>query len=151
MRDVLRNPILSGDVIFTPRWQRGVQRYFCLLGILDIDADRKDDGEAMRNLLDSQNSAVEAEVDASGRASGKLTAATRYVVVGRRPLVTEDDVPRDAYDRMLTRAEELGIDQISVDKLLDYLQYRPKRVAASSNLSSGGPAFRPRTRPRTND
>ena len=144
--DLLRNPILSGDLIFTPLWQSGVQRQFCLLGVLDIDGDGQDDGETIRNLLRRQHAEVEAEVDGSGRRRGEVTAACRYVVVGKRPLVSSNELPNDAYDQMLARAKELGIDQISIDKLLDYLDYRPAQVSKTSPKRHPGPTFRPRFR-----
>ena len=148
VRDTLRNPILSGDLIFTPLWQAGVQRQFCLLGILDIDGDGKDDGQTVRNLLRRQNATVEAEVDALGQPTGELTAATRYVVVGARPLATAEDAPPNAYGEMLARSQELGIDPIDVNKLMDFLNYRPSRNLQRSTAQHGGPDFRPRFRPR---
>ena len=147
VRDTLRNPILSGDLIFTPLWQAGAQRQFCLLGILDLDGDGKDDGETIRNLLRRQNATVEAEVDALGQPKGELTAATRYVVVGKRPISKAEDAPPNAYGEMFARSQELGIDQIDVDKLMDFLNYRPTKVVQHSNARDGGTLFRPRFRP----
>ena len=147
IQDEIGDPILSGDLVFTPLWQAGVQREFCLLGILDINGDGRDDGEAVRNLIRRQNAVVTAEVDAQGQSRGEVTPDVRYVVIGRRPLMDAEGVPKDNYDKMLARAEELGIDQISVDKLLAYLNHRPAKVVRVDVQRRPAVRFRSRTRP----
>jgi hypothetical protein len=146
IHDELSNPILAADLIFTPLWKAGPQRQFCLLGVIDIDGDGEDDGKIIRRLIEGQGGTVEAEVDAEGRSQGELTPTIRYVVVGKRPLVTSDELPKDAYDKMLARAVELGIDQLSVEKLREYLQSSSVNVVRADGPGRAAPTFRPRTR-----
>jgi hypothetical protein len=131
--DVVANPILSGDVVHSIVWQPGGQRTFALAGLLDLDDDGRDDADQVRALIERWGGTIEASVDAQGALTGKLTAETRYVVVGKRPLRPK---PEDAgkapgppaYDEMLAQAKDLGVDQISLSKLLDLVEYQPAKV-----------------------
>jgi hypothetical protein len=134
--DAISNPILAGDLIHTPLWQPGRQRTFALAGLLDLDGDGGDDADDVRSLIERWGGTIEASVDANGVLTGKLTAETRYVVVGQRPAApkreAEGAAGLNAYDDLLAQAHELGIDQISLSKLLDLVEFQQGKVVRAN-------------------
>jgi len=124
--DALSDPILPADVVFTPVWQPGQQRHFALAGWIDIDGDGKSDRQKVRDLITSSGGLIDAEVDESGKRTGKITIETRYLVVGRPPEPpTGGEEELRAMGRIINEANQFGVDQMSVRKFLDLMGYQP--------------------------
>jgi hypothetical protein len=154
--DDLSNPILQGDLVYSPTWQPGRPVRFALAGFIDIDGDGRSDQSLVRNLITMNGGIIDAEVGEDGRPQGTMTVDTRYLVLGQRP--TEKNAPEvtAAYTTMIGRAQEVGVEQISVDKLLGMMGYVGKvgtvgmgDRATSSGVTppSTGSTFRERTPP----
>jgi len=122
--DSTTDPILPGDFIYTPLWRPGTQVRFALAGKIDLDDDGQSDRSLIKSLITMNSGIIDAEVDEEGKRSGRMTVDTRYLVVGKRPTETTDPAAIAGYTNMLTDAQNLGIEQITVDKLLDFLNYR---------------------------
>ncbi|MCA9270585.1 MAG: hypothetical protein KDA41_19015, partial [Planctomycetales bacterium] len=140
------DPILSGDLLFTPLWQPGENRRFALAGVLDIDGDGDDDSATLRAMIEKTKGTIEAAVAADGRRTGKLTPATRYLVVGEAPSGAGSEAI-ESYGQLLREARELGIDQISPSKLLDLVGQGSGRVVRLGPERSRAATGRPERTP----
>ncbi len=126
-QDDLKQPILPGDVIYTPLWNSQSALHFALVGVMDINGDGQDDREIIRRLIQVNNGTIDAE-DVDGEIKGKVTNRTRYLVRGEVPTVSDDadaatGASQDAWTQMMRQATELGVEQMSIDKLLDFVGY----------------------------
>jgi hypothetical protein len=125
--DQLGEPIMAGDVVYTPLWNAQTALRFALAGKIDINGDGKDDRELVKQLIRVNNGTIDAEI-ANGEIQGELSRHTRYVIVGDTPTVGDSDTDdesaqRDAWSRMMAEAGRLGIEQMSVEKMLDFIGY----------------------------
>lgn len=123
--DNFADPILSGDVIYTPLWNAKSALRFAIAGSLDINGDGVDDRELVKNLIRINGGKIDAE-EADGDIQGEITARTRYLIRGEAPAVG-DDVEADttarqnAWSKMIDQASEFGVEQLNVEKLVDFL------------------------------
>ena len=126
VEESLADPILPGDVIYTSLWEPGAQRRFALAGAFDVDDDGREDGRFVRDVISLADGLVDAEVDAEGNRVGALSIDTRFVIVGDPPASAAGI---EEYSRLLAEADRLGIDRLSVSRLLDLAGLRrPLRV-----------------------
>lgn len=125
------DPIVEGDKIYSPFWEPGQQVKVALAGSFDIDNDGRDDREMVKNMIRRAGAEIVAEVDEQGMTRGEVTFDTRYLVLGQqRDYQATDDVERSqresqfqqAMGQMKARAQQLGVTEISVNKLLGYLR-----------------------------
>ncbi len=130
----LKQPILPGDFVYSPAWQPGRKVHFALLGLLDADGDGRDDRETIKNLIQLNGGEVDFDLTPEGRTvKDSMNVNTRYLVVGPSGVGAEalaagesgsantKKIVRD-YNAAKERAKELGVIEISVEKLLSYLQ-----------------------------
>lgn len=130
----IKQPILPGDLVYSPAWQPGRKVHFALVGLLDADGDGRDDRETIRDLIHLNGGEIDEELTPEGRKIGDgMTVNTRYLVVGPSGFGAEASAAvgegnggakkmvRD-YNALKERAKELGVIEISVEKLLSYLQ-----------------------------
>jgi len=120
------NPILRGDLVFSPAWRPGRRVRFALAGFMDIDGDGRSDRQLLRNLLTSSGAEIDAEVHDDGTVEGEITASTRYMVRGERPTDKSDSTLLAAFGSMTQKAQQLGVETITVDKLLSWMGYKPE-------------------------
>ncbi len=139
VEDRLSDVILPGDVVYTPVWKPGQRRRFALVGKLDIDGDGKGDIEKIRGLIRLGGGAIDAVVDERGEQTGEISIDTRYLVMGALPSGAGVEDTSTAFSKILKQADELGVDRMSLEKLLDQVGY--SRGPAAEQLSS-----RPRRR-----
>ncbi|MCA9214116.1 MAG: hypothetical protein KDB27_13685 [Planctomycetales bacterium] len=129
--DYIDDPILKGDVVYTPIWNANSALRFALLGFLDIDGDGRDDRQRVKAMIARSNGKVDAE-DVGGEIQGRITESTRYLVVdGDAPELTGDDVAniRTAQSQMRNEAASKGVEVIELDRLLEFMGFNgDKRV-----------------------
>jgi hypothetical protein len=149
--DDISDPILPQDVVFSPTWQPGQQLHFALAGKLDYNDDGVSDNRLVKNVIGVNGGVIDAEVDEKGGRTGTISIQTRYLVLGDRPSETSDATVTNAYTNLIGQADELGIEKISVQKLLEMMGHRPEartqslgRGASSEPAGAGAPRFRPR-------
>jgi hypothetical protein len=116
-------PILPGDVVYSPTWTAGRQLRFALAGLMDINGDEKSDRTEVRNLILANNGLIDADVDELGGRSGRLSIDTRYLVLGQRPTEKTASEAIQSYTAIQKEAYDLGIEKISLQKLLDMMGY----------------------------
>jgi len=126
VHDKTDNPILPGDLIYSPVWQPGRRLRFALTGYMDIDGDGENDREIVRNLLLVNDGLIDAEQGEDGKVDAtKMTLQTRYLVEGELPAeagLLESQL--QGRNLMIGKAQELGIERISVQKLLAYMGWK---------------------------
>ena len=161
LEDEISNPILPGDLIYTPGWAPGQRIKFALAGMMDYDGDGKSDRNLVKNVILINGGEIVAEVTDNGDVIGGLTFDTRYLVLGTEPLAgTGDGKAVRSYGEMKTEAGEYGIEAIEVNKLLSLMGF--KKEAKTEPLRRGGlrddpyerdpdKSFRPRTPPKPGD
>jgi hypothetical protein len=115
------NPILPGDQIFSPAWKPGRRVRFALVGVMDVDGDRRSDAGLLRNIITMGGGVIDAEVHDDGSVAGELSANTRYLVRGNVP---NDRTALNAYSDMIGQAEQLGVQEITLAMLLDLMGYK---------------------------
>ncbi len=77
------NPVVIGDVLHNPVYDRQRRMRFMLIGKIDIDADGVDDSEQLKALIQ----------EFGGRVDTRLTVQTDYVVAGEEPAVPAPPPP----------------------------------------------------------
>ncbi len=154
-----RNPIIPGDVIYSPFWAPGRQVKIALAGDIDIDDDGYPDNELLKGMIHSAGAVVVAEVSASGVVTGKLDPSIRFLVIGEAPNIDDDadeaQVDRDAQSiraigMAKARATELGLTVIPAWKLQSYLKIMDDSLTTPLGSAVRGEDFPPQTAPGTN-
>jgi hypothetical protein len=162
------NPILSGDNIYSPVWDRGRKLRFAITGLVDVDGDGVSDMKLVRELIELNGGAVDAYLGDDGKVVGSITAYTRYMVDGEIPESAANVKLQTGRQEMKQMASDLGIESITLDEFLDKMGYTgqdrtvplgeaasarvfPARVGDGTELpeiETGGEStelFRPRT------
>ena len=138
----ITNPIIEGDVLFSPLWDRGGKLRFALVGKMDVNDDGLDDRDEIRDMIRLSGGLVDAE-DADGSVKGRITTDTRYLVLGSRRKETTTESATDTYTKMIDDAVRMGVEQISVRKLANYVGFRGRRRAIPMGPDARGEDFRP--------
>ena len=139
--DDFANPVVPGDVVYSPIWQPGNSMRFALAGFMDIDGDGASDRNLVKNIIEMNGGTVDAEVSRDKGRSGELSIRTRFLVLGEKPRITENaaagasDAEIIEYSRIIEEAKQLGVQQMPVERLLSDLGYRgsAKTVALGKN------------------
>jgi len=128
INDQVSDPIVPGDVVFTPTWTAGVQRRFAFAGLIDMDGNGKSDMRRIKDLIRRNGAKIDALVDELGERSGKITVDTRFLVVGKPPKsTTKDTAGVENFSRLVGEARTLGVEQISVEKFLEMMGWKASR------------------------
>ncbi len=155
LSDTVSDPIVAGDHIYSPVWQRGRRVSFALVGSIDLDGDSKSDLQKVRDLIELNGGKVDAQTDDNGEIDGEITVNTRFLVVGEQPKVAEDqdkdavDVKRaiDTYSSMMKTAQNLGVEKISVYEFLDRMGWQSMDRTVPLGPRARSEDFFPRRRP----
>ncbi len=123
------NPIVRGDLIYTPAWRPGVFLHFAVAGFIDINGDGVEDRELLRNIIHSNGGVIDTEDDPS-----KMTVSTRYLIIGERPDETTGETSRAIFTNMYQRSTELGVELMPLPRFLSLMGYR----AGASTVQIGG-------------
>lgn len=119
VEDDFRDPIIKGDPIYTPLWHPHRPERFALVGFMDIDGDDQSDRDVVHELIAMNGGVIDAEVDDQGKETGEMTLNTRYLVVGK-----EKDNVLEKVGQMKARAEERGVEVLSMEKFLDHIGWK---------------------------
>lgn len=147
VEDVISDPIMPGDVIYTPLWRPGEQQHIALAGDMDIDGDGKSDLKLLLDVISMNNAVADLYVDDNGKRVGKLATTTRFLALGNEPEIKKGDKGDDAvklYSQVQRDAKQLGIKTITLNDLLKRMGFKNEthvvRFGAGLNLDD----FKPR-------
>ncbi|MEX2171156.1 MAG: hypothetical protein WD851_17685 [Pirellulales bacterium] len=151
-----RNPILPGDNIYTPLWHRGRKIHFALTGIVDLDGDGIADMQQAKDLIALSGGVVDASVSEQGEVEGEMSIETRYLVLGDHPDQPSQTAERDAWEKMSTQADNLGVETITLNDFINQMGYQSLDRTVRMGEGARGADFPPpsadglyRFRPRT--
>lgn len=125
-------PIIEGDLIANPIYDRSRQLSFMVIGAFDLDHDGRDDPNG--------KGTIEAVIrDAGGMIVEELSSRLDFLIVGARPLVGrpgKDPSPEqkavqadqvreaEAYNAILSEARSLSIPMLAQESFLNFLGRR---------------------------
>jgi hypothetical protein len=141
--DRANNPIVVGDVIYSPIFQKGRPVHFALAGLIDVDRDGQDDRELVRNLISISGGVIDAEVAPDGKRTGNVTIDTRYLVVGERPKSGNNvEAAAEAMEKIQSECDLAGVAQISLDRFLSDIGYQHATRTVGLGANAKGDDFR---------
>lgn len=141
------NPIVPGDIIYTPIWHPGQTQHFAIAGFIDFDNDLVSDREKLKDLIAYNGGIVDAEVDEKAKIIGQMTSSTQYLILGDPP-TEKDEKGTDSYTVMRREASNLGVPTIQLDAFLNQIGYSVRSAADVAKNESGPKALRtPRSAP----
>ncbi len=120
-----RNPILTGDQVYSQIWHRGKRLRFALMGIIDLDGDGRNDMKLARDLIELNGGTVDAYVADDGKIEGEITVNTRYLVRGDHPSGANEALLQEAWQKLSDDAQTNGVELITLDKFLNQIGYAP--------------------------
>lgn len=145
--DLLSNPIMAGDLIDSHIWERGQRLHFALAGVMDVDEDGRNDRDLVARLIELNGGVIDALIDDKGnivnRAGkpGRMTIHTRYLVLGDPPSGADKNM-LDAFTAMSTQADTLGVEKISVTRILEFIGYDGKERSVALGKSARAADFK---------
>lgn len=151
VEDVLADPILQGDIVYSPTFKKGHKTRFALTGFIDIDGDGKSDLRKAKSIITMNGGVIDAELLEDGTVAGKMTVNTRFLVQGERPTERTNPDLRDGHTELTSQAGSLGVETISLENLLDRMgYYKDQTVVPLQGGGTGGSGgqnsnFRPRS------
>jgi copper chaperone CopZ len=151
-RQKVEDPVLPGDEIFNPIWSPGEKAGVAFVGLINLDADGKEDNDEFRKLVERMGGKVDAFAAVpSGKVIGKITSKTAWLIDGDIPDPEANKLDNsntvlnknltDARNTMLEQARNLGVRVINVNNFLTYMGHN-----APDNLVANGEEDRVRRR-----
>lgn len=140
--DEFAEPVLAGDVVYTPLWNAQSALRFAIAGAIDIDDDGKDDRDLIKQLIQVNNGKIDAE-DVNGEVVGEVTRNTRYLILGDEPLIGDTGdasatARTNAFSQIIDQADQLGVEILNVQKLMDLIGFdgEKRSIPLGSNARS---------------
>ena len=121
LTDTASNPMLPGDLVYTPLWHAGQQQHFALAGFIDIDGDGNSDLQKVLDIVRINGGVVDTYTDEKGNVIGKMTADTRYLVKGRSD--EPEGVNTAGYSKIVEQAKDQGVEIVDLPNFLDMMGY----------------------------
>lgn len=140
-----KNPILTGDRIYSQVWDRGRTVGFAIAGEVDLDKDSRDDLQRLKDIITANSGRVDAAPDAAGALEGDLKIDTRYLVLGTYPDGTQnrDEALRGSWKTLSEDAERLGIETIPLDEFVKLMGWRVDNRSVALDGTSRAQDFPP--------
>ncbi len=98
----------------------------------------------MRNIITISGGVIDCEVDENGKKIGDISLKTRYIVMGEKPTEKSQAGSLDAYTKLVTEADNLGIPKISLNQLLYRMGYKPQSQAVGFGRGANPNDFKPK-------
>lgn len=140
-KDDPKNPILTGDNIYSQIWHRGKKLHFALTGLIDIDGDGQSDLQFARNLIELNGGIVDAYLDEAGKQQGEITANTRYLVYGDKTDSPSRVNLQQGTNDMFKEANSLGVQTITLPEFLTQMGYKPQDRTVHLGAAATGKDF----------
>lgn len=118
------NPIMPGDLVFTPIWAPGRRVHIALAGFIDLDNDGRSDLDRVRGIITTSGAVVDAYQETTGKVIGEVTRETTYLVLGSPPDEKSNKDMRRGYTDLINTATRNLVRQIKMDELFQRMGYR---------------------------
>lgn len=151
------NPITTGDSVFSSLYEKGKKLQIAVVGTLHFHGNPSSDREEFHRLTSAAGIDIILEVDDQANLMGpdgeivssdeipdRITAETRFLVVGQRgDLATLDEAQRIIYEKtdvlqtaLLNAAENNGVYVLSLASFLDLMGYSRKQMVSSPGMTA---------------
>lgn len=137
--ETIQDPVLPGDLIYNPVWERGHRLGIAILGDIYIDDDQQPDNDEFIRLVNSLGAQVDSYYDAAeGKQKGSINFETAWLLLGQPaelgPNATEEE--KKAYSdyqkaavAMRRQAYENGVPVINARNFLTFMgNQQPQRT-----------------------
>ena len=162
------NPIMPGDVIYTPVWAPGEREHFALTDGMDIDGDGRSDIDTVIRIITLNGGVVDTWITDEGERHGAFTDRTRFLVLGDAPTEVSAAERLKARNDFLQDARGRAITEIQLTDLLNKMGWKnlapvvrhgrgsnpndfraqPPEEGVRSSTGTVSPLFQPRDPPR---
>ena len=133
-------PILAGDKIYSPLFNRGQTMHVALVGSFDMTGRGTNDRELLKHIITSRGGEIDVEVNDEGQVTGEITPKTMWLVMGTGTSEDEnlsdeddeDDLPQESEfakrikeeaTTLQAEAKRLGVQIIDQEKFYSFLGY----------------------------
>ncbi|MGN6543748.1 MAG: hypothetical protein ACTHK7_01775 [Aureliella sp.] len=122
------DPVLPGDLVYSPAWRKGRTVGFALVGLMDINGDGRDDRDMIKSIIERSGGKVDAEMLPNKTVQGPgMDVNTYAVVIGTDVAVGENATKEQqdkaaAYAKFIGEAKSYGIPQMSMNRLMGFLK-----------------------------
>lgn len=124
VEDVVTDPIMPGEMIYSPLWSPGEKEHFALTSGLDIDDDGRSDLPQVIDIITMNGGVVDCYLDDAQEDAprvGDLTKDTRFLVQGMEP---EGEEHLKNWTQLLKDAKQRGLVKISLKDLLNRMGWK---------------------------
>ena len=131
LEDILTDPIMPGDIIYSPIWKPGQRLRFALTAGMYLPGSGIDSGtEAIRRLIERNGGVVDCWIEdevpmGEEHLKGKIDDLTNYIVISDK--ATRSELSPEVslvQDELLQFARSRAIKTISLDDLLSRMAWR---------------------------
>jgi hypothetical protein len=152
LESVNADPIVPGDIIYTPVWHPGQTQHFAIAGFIDFDNDLVSDRDKLKDIINYNGGVIDAEMDDKGKVTGRISNLTQFLILGSPPSEDQEEL-QTGYTVLRREATTYGVPSVKLDAFLAQIGYsvRPS-VTGGSNTSgprtirdSGGTPDRTKT------
>ncbi|MEM9586145.1 MAG: hypothetical protein AAGA03_02595 [Planctomycetota bacterium] len=138
-RPEIRDPIISGDKIYSPFWSPGRSVKIALAGLIDLDGDGIQDNAAVEGMIQAAGAVVH---------RGELDSSVRFLVTGDAPEIgaaTDGDdadvAGAAALGNLKENAYQLGLTILPYTKMKEFLRTMNDAVTTPLGSASRGSDF----------
>ena len=131
------DPLLPGDVVYTPLWTPGTREKIAFTDGIEIDGANRPD--VLRNLITMSGGEVVAELSDKGERKGEMDVNTRFLIVGKGHTSQTPEKIIKLRSDMLREADKLGVQHVNLADFLRRIGYKtptpifkPHRLRAAS-------------------
>jgi hypothetical protein len=161
--DVISDPIMIGDKIYTPVWSPGEQVRFALVGLMDIDGDGVSDLQTVKELIEMSGGKVDYWADDKGNKGGEITIHTRYLVVDSQAREfgsgaaaggqqseeakaknKEAEAEATKYSEAIEKARRYGLKKITLGDLLQQMGWKSQTQVVHYGREANPKDFQPK-------
>jgi hypothetical protein len=136
------DPIVSGDIIYTPIWHPGQTQHFAIAGFIDFDHDGTNDRAKLRDIIRYNGGMIDAEAEGSNL-TGRLSNRTQYLILGDPPSERAPEPEMKAFTAIGRDAQTNGVPTIKVDAFLAQIGYSVRPSTSTGDNNSGPRSIRP--------
>ncbi|MCL2004778.1 MAG: hypothetical protein FWG73_01315 [Planctomycetaceae bacterium] len=128
--DILNDPIMAGDVIYSPIWKPGQRVRFALTAGMALPGSSIESGnEAVKRLIEMNGGIVDCWIDENvpegqEHLQGELSDLTNFIVINDRVARELDSEVRLVQDGLVESARNRAVKSISLEDLLSRMGWR---------------------------
>ena len=127
--DILTDPIMVGDVVYSPIWKPGQKLRFALAAGMQLPGTSTESGtEAIRRLIEMNGGAVDCWIDENAMDGaqvihGGISDLTNFIVINERVNILNEDVARE-HKVLIEEARNRAVKAISLEELLRRMSWK---------------------------